>query len=76
MSQQKICLASDNWTPAHPLVIKAITEANQGYAPSYGSDVWTEEAGRYEAKNDHILWLSYLLLRSRTNPPQVARENF
>ncbi len=45
MSQKKICLASDNWTPAHPLVIKAITEANEGYAPSYGSDAWTEEAG-------------------------------
>ncbi len=44
MSQKKICLASDNWTPAHPLVIKAITEANEGYAPSYGSDAWTEEA--------------------------------
>jgi threonine aldolase len=45
MPQKKICLASDNWTPAHPLVIKAITEANEGYAPSYGSDAWTEEAG-------------------------------
>jgi threonine aldolase len=45
MNKNKICLASDNWTPAHPLVIKAITEANEGYAPSYGSDAWTEEAG-------------------------------
>lgn len=45
MPQKKICLASDNWTPAHPLIIKAITEANEGYAPSYGSDAWTEEAG-------------------------------
>ncbi len=44
MTQKKICLASDNWTPAHPLIIKAIAEANEGYAPSYGSDVWTEEA--------------------------------
>jgi threonine aldolase len=44
MSQKKICLASDNWTPAHPLVIKAVVEANEGYAPSYGSDQWTEEA--------------------------------
>lgn len=44
MSQKKICLASDNWTPAHPLVMKAIVEANDGYAPSYGSDPWTEEA--------------------------------
>ena len=45
MSQKKICLASDNWTPAHPFIIKAITEANEGYAPSYGSDAWTEAAG-------------------------------
>jgi threonine aldolase len=44
MDQEKICLASDNWTPAHPLVMKAIVEANEGYAPSYGSDRWTEEA--------------------------------
>lgn len=44
MTQKKVCLASDNWTPAHPLVIKAVIEANEGYAPSYGSDVWTEEA--------------------------------
>jgi threonine aldolase len=44
MTQKKICLASDNWTPAHPLVIKAVVEANEGYAPSYGSDPWTEEA--------------------------------
>jgi threonine aldolase len=44
MPQKKICLASDNWAPAHPLVIKAIVDANEGYAPSYGSDAWTEEA--------------------------------
>ena len=46
MSQEKICLASDNWAPAHPLVIKAITEANKGYAAAYGLDPWTEEAER------------------------------
>lgn len=45
MEQNKICLASDNWTPAHPLIIKSVTEANEGYAPAYGSDAWTEEAG-------------------------------
>lgn len=44
MSEKKICLASDNWSGAHPLVIKAITEANESYAPPYGSDSWTEEA--------------------------------
>lgn len=44
MPQKKICLASDNWAPAHPLIIQAIAQANEGYAPSYGSDSWTEEA--------------------------------
>lgn len=43
MSEEKVCLASDNWAPAHPLIIKAITLANEGYAPPYGSDRWTEE---------------------------------
>ncbi len=44
MSQKKICLASDNWTPAHPAIMHSINEANENYAPSYGSDPWTEEA--------------------------------
>ena len=44
MPQNKINLASDNWAPAHPLIIKAIAEANEGSVPSYGSDPWTEEA--------------------------------
>lgn len=44
MTRHKICLASDNWTPAHPLIIQAISDANEGDAPAYGSDPWTEEA--------------------------------
>lgn len=44
MSQKKICLASDNWAPAHPLILEAIVEANRDSAPSYGSDAWTEAA--------------------------------
>lgn len=40
----KIYLASDNWSPAHPLIVQAVMEANEGYASSYGSDPWTEEA--------------------------------
>lgn len=44
MSHRKICLASDNWTPAHPSIIKAVVDANQSYAPAYGSDAWTEDA--------------------------------
>lgn len=44
MSEEKINLASDNWAPAHPLVIQAVVDANQGTAPAYGADVWTERA--------------------------------
>jgi threonine aldolase len=44
MSRQKICLASDNWAPAHPSIMESIIEANQGYAPSYGGDPWTQDA--------------------------------
>jgi len=44
MSQHKIYLASDNWAPAHPLIMEAVLEANQGYASAYGSDPWTEAA--------------------------------
>lgn len=44
MSHHKINLASDNWAPAHPLILQAIAEANNGFAPSYGADVWTTEA--------------------------------
>ncbi len=41
---KKTCLASDNFTSAHPSVIEAITKANSGAAPSYGADIWTEKA--------------------------------
>lgn len=44
MFRKKICLASDNWTPAHPAIMQSINEANEDCAPSYGSDPWTEEA--------------------------------
>ena len=44
MSEDKIPLASDNWSPAHPLVLQAVIDANLGYAPAYGADRWTEEA--------------------------------
>ncbi len=44
MIQEKICLASDNFSPTHPLVMEAILEANQGYAFAYGSDAWTKQA--------------------------------
>jgi threonine aldolase len=54
MSQSKVCLASDNWAPAHPAVLEAIVEANQGYAPSYGSDLWTEEAQKLIQKTFKI----------------------
>lgn len=41
---QKVSLASDNWAPAHPMAVQALVDANAGYAPSYGSDPWTEKA--------------------------------
>jgi threonine aldolase len=44
VTQKKICLASDNFTAIHPLILDAIVEANKGYAPSYGSDAWTSKA--------------------------------
>lgn len=44
MSRHKVCLASENWVSAHPLIIQSIVEANEGVAPSYGADAWTEEA--------------------------------
>lgn len=44
MSHKKVCLASDNWAPAHPSIMKAVVDANEGYTSAYGSDTWTEEA--------------------------------
>ncbi|WP_068469887.1 threonine aldolase family protein [Candidatus Protochlamydia phocaeensis] len=44
MTRKKICLASDNWTGVHPSVLQALLEANDGYAASYGADLWTEKA--------------------------------
>lgn len=44
MDEKKISLASDNWSSAHPLIIQAVTEANEGCGGAYGSDPWTEEA--------------------------------
>ncbi|MFC6235014.1 threonine aldolase family protein, partial [Leucobacter soli] len=33
--------ASDNYSGAHPEVIKAVISANVGHAPAYGADPWT-----------------------------------
>lgn len=44
MSRQKICLASDNCTSAHPSVIQSVLEANESWAAAYGADPWTQEA--------------------------------
>ncbi len=32
---------SDTYAPAHPAVLDAIREVNEGHAPAYGSDPWT-----------------------------------
>ncbi len=44
MLPNKICFASDNWSPAHHSVMQSLLDANQGNAPSYGADSWTEKA--------------------------------
>ena len=36
--------ASDNYAPAHPEVLAAIAEANDGHAAAYGADPWTARA--------------------------------
>lgn len=51
MFRKKLYLASDNWSPVHPLVLQAISKANEDYAPSYGSDLWTEEAQKLIQEN-------------------------
>lgn len=33
--------ASDNTAPAHPAILAALAQANEGIAPSYGADSWT-----------------------------------
>src|SRR5262245_8957025 len=33
--------SSDNWAGAHPDVLAAVVEANEGHAPAYGDDRWT-----------------------------------
>lgn len=36
--------ASDNYAPAHPAVLAAIADVNEGHAPAYGNDPWTLQA--------------------------------
>ena len=36
--------ASDNYAPAHPDVLAALTDVNAGHAPAYGNDHWTTQA--------------------------------
>ncbi len=35
---------SDNHSGIHPVILKSLSEANIGHAPSYGTDDWTEKA--------------------------------
>lgn len=39
-------LGSDNHSGAHPRILKAIESVNRGFAPSYGTDIVTDEAIR------------------------------
>jgi threonine aldolase len=38
--------ASDNNSPAHPQVVRAVLDANRGHALAYGSDYYTDRASR------------------------------
>jgi threonine aldolase len=40
----KRTFASDNYAGVHPAILEALTRANEGHAPSYGSDKYTERA--------------------------------
>jgi threonine aldolase len=44
MSDHPHDFASDNHSAAHPEVLDALAAANEGHAPSYGTDRWTERA--------------------------------
>jgi len=52
-------LASDNCGPAHPEVLAAMSDANHGYAPSYGADAAMDEVRErirtlFEAPNAEV----------------------
>lgn len=40
----KRTFASDNYAGVHPAILEALARANEGHAPSYGSDEYTERA--------------------------------
>jgi threonine aldolase len=40
----KRTFASDNYAGVHPAILEALTRANEGHAPSYGSDAYTQRA--------------------------------
>ena len=42
--KEKVCLASDNYTAAHPSIMEALLEVNHGAAQAYAEDLWTEKA--------------------------------
>ncbi len=44
MKSDQYNFASDNCAGVHPLVLKAIEDANNGYVHSYGDDVYTKQA--------------------------------
>ncbi len=55
-------LASDNWGPAHPMVMEALSRANTGYAGAYSGDHVTERAilavrDMFEAPDAAVFWV-------------------
>jgi threonine aldolase len=53
--------SSDTSAPAHPVIMHALLEANQGAAPSYGADRWSAdalEALRNVFETDLEVWMT------------------
>ncbi|MHB8050332.1 MAG: threonine aldolase family protein, partial [Coriobacteriia bacterium] len=46
MTRPERGFASDNASGAHPAVLRAMTEANEGHVHAYGADEWTARAHR------------------------------
>lgn len=85
MNEEKICLASDNFTSAHSFIIKAITEVNEGYSPAYGLDRWTaqaeEETKKHLKARQRLRFLLFLtdtfkMFLSRHNTPPCLNSFF
>ena len=64
--------ASDNYASAHPDVLAAMAQANDGHAVSYGADPWTARA--LEVLRGHFGEQSQSLLVFNGSGANVARS--